>query len=136
MATKFAIVNEVKTSHKVIAICELRTYDVWGNAADGYDVNNSFVCDRALEVPAVCSVSNLPCFPGAKDEFGRAFPADSASFTAPIVVSYHIEDKELSRVFDCTRIEVDGDDTHYYINRAKDGKPLGELFIHSWKLAE
>ena len=31
-----------KTGNTVQTVWELRTYDVWGNAKDGYDVNDCF----------------------------------------------------------------------------------------------
>jgi len=51
---------------------ELRSYDVWGNARDGYEVNNTF---RAGEVTIRCKVQVNNA--GTPQEFMSAYPSDS-----------------------------------------------------------
>jgi hypothetical protein len=133
----FAIVNDVKTDHKVIAICEVRTYDVWGNSRDGYEVNDSFVVGREIEIEATAVVHGIPRFPGASDAF-RSFPADSASFAVPnVVVSFELADKAIKDVFGVKgAIETDGDDMHYEVTRARDGYPIGSIVIERFKASD
>jgi len=91
---------------------EPRTYDVWGNAKDGYEVNDSF---RHSEVTIRCKVEvNNAGLPG---EFLSAYPSDS----------------QIRRALNLRRfkLETDGDDLHITVNRAKDGYPLGELYCTS-----
>lgn len=129
---RFAIVNDVRTNRKVKAICEVWTYDVWGNARSGWEVNDRYCQDRAREVEAVVVISNMPRLPGAFDQY-RKFTGDSASFSCEMAVSFEIEDKTLCEIFGCKRIETDGDDTHIIVNRERDSYPLGELLIVGWK---
>lgn len=91
---------------------EVWTYDVWGNAKDGYQVNDRFCQDRAyplkLEVEA--------CNAGTEREFETACPSD----------------KQLRAVFGVKcKLETDGDDCNIYVNRARDQYPLGELLLTS-----
>src|SRR5271166_1318439 len=81
---------------------ELRTYDVWGNAKDGYEVNDT---RRAGETTIRCKVEVNNA--GTPQEFLSAFPSDS----------------QLRRALSLRRfkIETDGDDLTIYVNRAKDG---------------
>jgi hypothetical protein len=91
---------------------ELRTYDVWGNSKDGYEVNDSY---RAGEAPIRCKIEvNNAGLPG---EFLSAYPSDS----------------QIRRALGLRRfaLELDGDDLTIYVNRAKDGYLLGELFCTS-----
>ena len=91
---------------------ELRTYDVWGNAKDGYVVNDTH---RVGEVTIRCAVErNNADMP---QEFLSAYPSDS----------------QIRRALDLRRfkLELDGDDLTIYVNRAKDGYPLGEMHCTS-----
>lgn len=129
---RFATLNDVPTNRTVIAICEWNTFDVWGNAEDGYDVNESYAQEQ-IEIPAVVTISNMPRLPGAFDRY-RQFPKNSNSFSCKMSISFHIEDKVLQTALGITcPIEVDGDDEHYTIDRAKDGKPIADLRIIGWK---
>jgi len=91
---------------------ELRTYDVWGNAKDGFEVNDT---RRAGEVSIRCRVKVNNA--GTPQEFLSAFPSDS----------------QIRRAFSLRRfkIETDGDDLHIYVNRARDSYPCGELYCTS-----
>src|ERR1039458_1362795 len=91
---------------------ELRTYDVWGNATDGYEVNDSF---RSGEVTIRCKVEVNNA--GTPQEFLSASPSDS----------------QIRRALSLRRfkLETDGDDLTIYVNRARDGYPLGELYCTS-----
>jgi hypothetical protein len=91
---------------------EIRTYDVWGNAKDGYEVNDTY---RAGEVTIRCKIEVNN--PGTPQEFLSASPSDS----------------QIRRALSLRRfkIETDGDDLHIYVNRAKDSYPCGELYCTS-----
>ena len=91
---------------------KLRTYDVWGNAADGFEVNDTF---RAGEVSIRCKVvvNNA----GTPQEFLSASPSDSQIRKALGLRRF--------------KIETDGDDLNIYVNRARDGYPCGEMYCTS-----
>jgi hypothetical protein len=128
-----AIVNGVKVDRKVYAIVTTASYDVWGNKRDGYEVNNTFRGQTEYKVPVSVRLSNLPRFPGAKDEF-REFEEAGSLPVERGVISFEIEDKELKKLFGVKcAIDVDGDDREYYINRASDGYPIGEVYVERWE---
>lgn len=52
---------------------ELRTYDVLGNAEDGYEVNDTCVLDRAWPITLTVEVNNA----GTPNEFKSASPNDT-----------------------------------------------------------
>jgi hypothetical protein len=91
---------------------ERRSYDVWGNARDGYEVNDSYRIGETTIRIAV-EVNNA----GTPQEFLSAYPSDS-----------QIRQALSLRRF---KLELDGDDLHIYVNRAKDSYPLGELYCTS-----
>ena len=93
---------------------EIRTYDVWGNAKDGYEVNDSY---RAGEVTLRLKVKVNNA--GTPQEFLSAYPTDSQIREA----------LSLRRI----KIETDGDDLSIYVNRARDSYPCGELYCTSHK---
>lgn len=86
---------------------EIATYDVWGNAKDGYEVNDVY---RRGEVDLTLTVTvNNERTPA---EFRSAYPTD----------------KQLRQVFGVRcQIETEGDDLTVYVNRARDGYQIGEL---------
>ncbi len=89
----------------------LRTYDVWGNAKDGYEVNDSYSAGE-LEIRIPRTRYNV----GTPQEFISAFPSD----------------RQIKRAFSVTcRIETDGDDLTVYVNRKRDGYPIGEMHCTS-----
>lgn len=85
------------------------TYDVWGNARDGYDVNDIY----RQRVPVVLMLAVKTYNPNTSQAFDSATPTD----------------RQLRRVFGLGRIQIDtdGDDLTIYVNRARDGYPIGEL---------
>ena len=86
---------------------ELWSYDVWGNATDGYDVNDRFCFNRAYDINATIQTHNV----GTDREFQTAVPSDY----------------QIKRAFGISgKIETTGDDTHIYIEDSK-GYPLGEM---------
>lgn len=93
-------------------VWEVATYDVWGNAQDGYDVNDTY---RHGTVNLRLNVTTYNV--GTLNEFESATPTD----------------RQLRRVFGLGRIQLDtdGDDLHIYVNRKRDGYPIGELYCVS-----
>ena len=125
----FAIVNDVETSHKATAICEVWDYGVWGNDKEGYEVNDRFCRERELEILCPMTISNVPRYPAAKDDY-REFP-DSSSFSAAVCVSFEIPEKDIIKLFG-KGIEISGEGECYQIYDAK-GKPLGEIVVVGWR---
>ena len=101
-----------KKTRYVDTTWELRTYDVWGNARDGYEVNNTF---RAGEVTIRCKVQVDNA--GTPQEFLSAYPSDSQIRKALGLRRF--------------KLELDGDDLQILVNRAKDGYPCGEMYCTS-----
>jgi hypothetical protein len=103
--------NQSKPAGSVPTTWELRTYDVWGNAKDGYEVNNTFRAGTVeLRVPQ--TRHNI----GTPQEFVSAYPTD----------------RQIKRAFGVNcRIDTDGDDLHITVNRDRDGYPIGEMFCTS-----
>lgn len=97
---------------KIETTWDLRSYDVWGNAKDGYEVNDSHVFARDEPLKLLQTVNNL----GTEHEFVSAHPSD-AQIRACLGVR--------------CRIETDGDDVSIYVTRARDGYPLGEMHCTS-----
>lgn len=97
----------------VKTVWEIATYDVWGNAEDGYDVNDVY---RQGETEIDCKIELNN--PGTPFEFKSASPSDS----------------QIREVFGikCS-IETDGDDMVIYVNRSRDSYPIGELRCISHK---
>ena len=91
---------------------ELRTYDVWGNSRDGYEVNDTY---RAGTVTIRCRVTVNNA--GTPQEFMSASPSDS----------------QIRKALSLRRfaIDTDGDDLHITVDRARDGYPCGELYCIS-----
>jgi len=93
---------------------EIRTYDVWGNAKDGYEVNDSLVIARDYPLELEVKVYNE----GTPREFVSAYPTD----------------KQIREALDCKpriKIESDGDDLSIYVRHAPTNYPLGEMFCTS-----
>lgn len=100
-----------KYAGTILTTWELRTYDVWGNKYDGYEVNNSFSAGTVeLRIPV--TRYNV----GTPHEFRGASPTD----------------RQIKRAFNVTcRIETDGDDMHVLVNRERDDYPIGEMHCTS-----
>ena len=88
---------------------EMATYDVWGNARDGFEVNN--VYRRREPITLVLTVEKYNV--GTPQEFEAATPTD----------------RQIRRIFGLGRqqIDTDGDDLTIYVNRAVNSYPYGEL---------
>lgn len=93
---------------------EIATYDVWGNARDGYDVNDVY---RQGTVTLVLAVET------ANEGTGYVF-----EYASPT-------DRQLRRVFGLGKVQIDtdGDDLIIYVNRERDSYPIGELRCTSHK---
>jgi hypothetical protein len=92
----------------------IATYDVWGNARDGYEVND--VYPRRTPIPLELTVETFN--PGTPNEFKAASPTD----------------KQIRQVFglaNALRLDTDGDDLTIYVNRERDGYPIGEIHCTS-----
>lgn len=86
---------------------EKRTYDVWGNKQDGFDINDSFSWGSVQLELKIRSFNT-----GTPQEFFGAYPSEY----------------QLKRIFGTTAgIDVDGDDMNIYVTRQSDGYPIGEL---------
>lgn len=92
---------------------ELWSYDVWGNKVDGYEVNDRSCFAREYEMRLVIRKYNE----GHPSEFEGAYPSD----------------RQIREAFGLNggRIYTDGDDLTVYVNRAKDGFPIGEMHCTS-----
>lgn len=96
-----------KPAGSILTRWSLRTYDVWGNAEDGYDVNDTFDAGEVeLRIPQ--TRYNV----GLEGEFIGAYPTD----------------RQIKRAFGVTcRIATNGDDCYITVDRASDGMPIGEM---------
>ena len=100
-------------SERINTTWECWTYDVWGNAKDGYDVNDRSCFERNAHLTLKVVVNNA----GTEQEFKSAYPSDG----------------QIRTLFGIgrTQIETDGDDMYISINRARDGYPIGEMHCTS-----
>ena len=93
-------------------VWEVWTYDVWGNAEDGWQVNDRACLNREYPIRCKVQAHNV----GTEYCFTSASPSDY----------------QIRKAFGVgCRIETDGDDLVIYVNRAKDGYPIGELHCTS-----
>lgn len=99
--------NNTRPAGSLPTTWELRTYDVWGNAEDGWEVNNTYSAGKVeLRIPQ--TRYNV----GTPHEFIGAYPTD----------------RQIKRVFGVNcRIDTDGDDLTVYVSRQRDGYPIGEM---------
>jgi hypothetical protein len=87
---------------------ECWTYDVLGNARDGYEVNDRSCFDRGYSLDLEIETHNV----GTEREFQSASPSD----------------EQIKEVFGAScKIETDGDDLTIYVTRERDGYPIGEM---------
>lgn len=85
----------------------LRTYDVWGNSRDGYEVNDVY---SAGEVELRIPITRYNV--GTPQEFSAASPTD----------------RQIKLAFGVScRISTDGHDTYISVDRERDGYPIGEM---------
>lgn len=92
---------------------ECWTYDVLGNARDGYEVNDRSCFDRHAILDLGVETHNF----GTPHQFSSAHPSDS----------------QIRKLFGLGRVKIEtyGDDLWIYIRRARDGYPLGEMMCTS-----
>jgi hypothetical protein len=87
------------------------TYDVWGNAKDGYDVNDKY-SRGTVDIRLKVRTANA----GTPQEFKHAYPSPY----------------QIGKVFGTrAALDIDGDDCVVYVNRRSDGYPIGELVLES-----
>jgi hypothetical protein len=101
------------TKKTITTTWELRNYDVWGNARDGYEVNDSWVFNREYTL-----VLNMETYnQGTPQQFNSTTPSN----------------RQIRRAFGLGKIQIttDGDDLTIYVNRARDGYPIGEMHCAS-----
>ena len=84
----------------------LWTYDVWGNARDGFDVNDRY-SHGYVEIVCKHEVFNA----GTPHEFETFEPTD----------------RQLSRAAGFSRAAWEGQDGTYYAEDSRNGRPIGEL---------
>lgn len=101
------------TMAKIETTWRLISYDVWGNARDGYEVND---CRDQGTVEIIAEI--VPMNAGTPHEFPHADIADKAI-------------KAACGIHPNVRITTDGDGEHIYITRDRDGYPLCELHLES-----
>ena len=85
------------------------TYDVWGNAREGYDVNDVFR-GAPVTLRLRVEIHNI----GTPQEFESAYPSD----------------KQIREALDIkprVRLSLDGDALAIYVTHESTGYPLGEL---------
>lgn len=91
---------------------EIWTYDVWGDAEDGFYVNDRMCVDRDYKICCKAQTYNA----GTPHQF----------------TVYEVTDAQIKRVarevfgFTCA-LDIDGDEKNIYVNREKDGYPLFEM---------
>lgn len=107
--------KRVAMAKRIETTWECWTYDVLGNAKDGYEVNDRSCFDRHAMLMLTVTVNN----PGTPQEFESAYPTDA----------------QIRALFGLgrTKIETDGDDLAIYVTRARDGYPIGEMLCTSHK---
>ncbi len=97
------------TPQTVITTWKPRTFDVWGNAKDGYEVNDTYEhAEIELEIPVTANNVGTPA------EFLSAYPTD----------------KQLREVFGIkprVQLALDGDDLNIEVSHRSTAYPFGSL---------
>lgn len=103
--------NRTKPAGSILTRWSLRLYDVWGNAKYGYEVHDiASMGEVELRIPQ--TRYNV----GTPHEFIGAYPTN----------------RQIKKAFGITcRIDTDGDDLTVYVNRQRDGYPIGEMHCES-----
>lgn len=96
---------------KVTTTWECKTYEVWGNEEDGWEVN-----DISSTWKEEIDLSRISYNAGTDRQFYGAHPTDEQ-----IKNAFGIDGD----------IETDGDDLNIYVNDADDGYPIGEMHCTS-----
>ena len=99
---------------RVKTVWEVWSYDVWGNAKEGYYVNNRFCDHREYVINAKIDIANK----GTPQEFKYAEPSDHAIRQALGIKKW-------------IHVDTEGDDVTIYVISSRDGYPLGELICVS-----
>lgn len=99
----------------VDTIWEVWDHDVWGNAKDGYEVNDRSCICRDYPLRLKVQTAN----PGTPQEFKYAEPTD-AQIRRALGIRW-------------IRIETNGDSVYITVDRASDGYPIGEMLCVSHK---
>ena len=144
MDKQCAIVHGIRVpALDCIAVCEVWTYDVWGSAREGYEVNDRSCMGRAIKIPARATISNVPRRPGAEDEY-RSFKEDSASADGGLdingqpmmFVSWELTMKDIRKACGWTAgVTVDhgsSDDMHIELVYGAHERPIGQVLIVGW----
>lgn len=108
--------TKIKSNGTVQTSWQLITYEVWGNAKDGFDVNDSHTIDRDYRLTLPIRLVN----PGATNVFQTATPSM----------------RDIRKAFGWSGGKLDisgGDDVTIEINLARNGKPLGEMRLNDDK---
>lgn len=107
--------NHSKPFGSIKTTWEMCTYDVWGNARDGYDVNDSFSAGE-IELRIPQTQHNLKDGQPTPQTFISAYPSD----------------RQIKRAFGVNcRIDTNGDDMRIDVTRQRDGYPIGEMVCTS-----
>lgn len=110
-----AAFNWMKTNKRERTLWEVWTYDVWGNAKDGFEVNDRYC--QARKHLIVCTVNQWNT--GTENEFESAEPGNTQIRQALGLTGMN------------DGIDVDGDDMSVYVSNIRTGRPLGELLCVS-----
>jgi hypothetical protein len=96
---------------------EIWTYDVWGNAEDGYEVNDRYNQERQ----AVMEIPPRTYNQGTESQFTCFTPSDKQ------ILAFLKEYGILKETCTLDDIEIDGTDKSFYARESKDGYPLCEV---------
>ena len=96
--------------HTIETTWEVWTYDVWGNAEEGYNVNDRYCLQHAYPLTLAVVTNN----PGTDRAFDSASPSDK-------------QIREALGLVEDASITTDGDDLYIQVDASEDGYPLGEL---------
>ena len=100
----------IETENVRASLWAVWTYDVLGNATDGYEVNDRCCVASTHELDEHETI----CNPGTPNEFSSWFPNDADIIDAlGLIVN--------------PEIDIEGDDDVIYVKLSEDGYPLGEL---------
>ena len=95
-------------------VWEVRRYDVWGNAADGWDVNDCYVIDDHLVLDLSVKAQQT----------GAPWDRKRGAYLYAEISEQHVRE-----ALSCQgeRVDIDGNDVHVTVVRHRDGYPIGEL---------
>jgi len=105
----------IEREKTMLTTWDVWTYDVWGNAKDGFDVNDRSCVCRNLELRLKIEKANK----GTPNEFEHAFPSTRQIREALGLTGWR------------KGINTDGDDTHIYVEASHNERPIGELICTS-----